>query len=98
MTADVKNFYLNNDLPEPEYIKFLLSNIPQKIIDEYNLLNKVDAQGYVYVKIVKGMYGLKQAGIIAHKELIKHLAPYGMPRFNTPLAFGNMKHRTPSSP
>ena len=23
-----------------------------------------------YIKIVKGMYGLKQAGIIAHKDLI----------------------------
>ena len=58
-------------------MKFLLSNIPQKIIDEYNLLDKVDAQGYIYIKIVKGIYGLKQAEIIAHNELIKNLAPYG---------------------
>ena len=92
MTADVKKIYLNNDLPDPEYMKFLLSNIPQEIIDEYNLLNKVDAQGYVYIKIVKGMYGLKQAGIIAHNELIKHLAPYGYaPVQHTP---GLWKHET----
>ncbi len=58
-------------------MKFLLSNILQEIIDEYNLTEKVDDKGYVYIKIVKGMYGLKQAGIIAHKELIKHLAPHG---------------------
>ena len=42
----------------------------------YNLLNIVENQGYVYAKIVKGMYGLKQAGIIAHRALIHHLAPF----------------------
>ena len=36
-----------------------ISTIPQEIIDEYNLLNIVDNHGFVYVKIVKGMYGLK---------------------------------------
>ena len=44
------------------------------MIDKYKLLNIVDNQGFLYVKIVKGMYGLKQAGIIAHKYLIHHLA------------------------
>ena len=29
------------------------------------------------MKVYKGMYGLKQAGIIANDELIKHLKPYG---------------------
>ena len=61
--ADIKNFYLNNDLQYPEYTKFHIAAIPQEIIDKYNLLNIVYNQGYVYVKIVKGMYGLKQAGI-----------------------------------
>ena len=92
MTADIKDFYLNDDLPEPEYMKFLLSNIPQEIIDEYNLTEKVDDKGYVYIKIVKGMYGLKQAGIIAHKELIKHLVPHDYaPVQHTP---GLWKHDT----
>ena len=53
---DIKNFYLNNALPDPEYMKFHIATIPQEILDEYNLLNIVDNQGYVYVKIVKGMY------------------------------------------
>ena len=76
ITDDVKKFYLNKDLPDLEYIKFLLSNIFQEIIDKYNLMEKVDSQGYVYIKIVKGIYGLKQSGIIVHKELIKYLSPY----------------------
>ena len=53
--ADIKNFYLNNALPDPEYMKFHIANIPQKIIDEYNLMNILDNQGFFYVKIVKGM-------------------------------------------
>ena len=47
--ADIKNFYLNNALPDSEYMKFHIATIPQEIIDEYNLLNIVDNQGYVYV-------------------------------------------------
>ena len=50
---DIKNFYLNNALPDPEYMKFHIATITQEIIDEYNLLNIFDNQGYVYVKIVK---------------------------------------------
>ena len=29
LVADVKNFYLNNDLPEPKYMKLHLHIIPQ---------------------------------------------------------------------
>ena len=48
-------------------MKFHIATIPQEIMVKYNLLNIVYNQGFVYVKIVKGMYGLKQAGIIAHR-------------------------------
>ena len=34
--ADVKTFYLNNDLPELEYMKIHRHIIPQKIIYEYS--------------------------------------------------------------
>ena len=32
---------------------------------------------YIYLQIRKGMYGLKQAGILANQQLQKHLEPYG---------------------
>ena len=90
--ADIKNIYLNNALPDPEYMKFHIVTIPQEIIDEYNLLSIVDNHGFVYVKIVKVMYVLKQAGIIAHKPLIHHLAPLGYhPACHTP---GIWQHET----
>ena len=42
LVADVKNFYLNNDLPEPKNIKLHLHIIPQEIIDKYALNNLVE--------------------------------------------------------
>ena len=31
----------------------------------------------LYIKILKGMYGLKKAGIIAFRILVKNLTPHG---------------------
>ena len=53
LVADVKNFYLNNDFPDPEYMKLHLHIIPQEIIDEYSLRYLVDKEGWVYLKTVK---------------------------------------------
>ena len=73
---DIKDFYLNNSMERHEYIRIPLSAIPQAIIDQYNLL-LIAHNGYVYVEIWKGMYGLPQAGRIANDNLIPHLAQHG---------------------
>ena len=49
--------------------------IPQEIIDKFYLSNK-QCNGYLYVRIEKGMYGPVQALIIAHEALKEHLQPY----------------------
>jgi hypothetical protein len=74
--GDVKNFYLNTPMDRPEYMRIPIKYIPQEIIDEYNA-SKFIKDGYIYVEIVKGMYGLKQAGLIANQLLEKRLAKYG---------------------
>ena len=52
----------------------------------------VDEDGWVYLEIVKGMYGLKQAVIIANKGLTKHLEQFGYhPVRHTPVLW---KHNT----
>jgi hypothetical protein len=38
---------------------------------------KVTTDGYIYTEIQKGMYGLPQAGIIAHELLADRLAKHG---------------------
>ena len=67
LLADIKHFYLNNILPDPEFMRIPLKIIPQEIIDTYNLKALVDNQGWIYMRIGKGMYGLKQAGIIVNQ-------------------------------
>ena len=66
--------------------------IPQEIISEYNLLPLVK-NGFVYILIQKGMYGLPQAGKLANDELIKHLAPFGcQPTTHTPGLWTHQTH------
>ena len=50
---------------------------PPVIIYQYQLNVKVTSDGYVYIHIKKGMYGLKQAAKLARDQLIKTLAPFG---------------------
>ena len=50
--------------------------ILEEIVNKYNL-KPIEHDGWVYIKIVKGMYGLPQAGKIANELLTKRLAIYG---------------------
>ena len=52
-------FYLNDILPDPEFMRIPLKIISQEIIDTYDLTALVDNQGLIYMRIEKGMYGLK---------------------------------------
>ena len=73
-------------------MKLHIHIIPQEIIDKYALHKLVDENGWVYLENLKGMYGLKQAGIIANMELTKHLDKFGYHPFqHTP---GLWKHNT----
>jgi hypothetical protein len=76
MCADVNTFYLNTLLDHPEYMRLTLNIIPQEIIDKKNLLDKAK-NGYIYIHIDKGMYGLPPAGRLANNLLVKRLAPHG---------------------
>ena len=75
-TADIGNMYLETPLDRPEYMRMKIHLIPQAIIDQYDLMPKV-YNGYVYMEIMHGMYGLPQAGILANKLLKKRLEPFG---------------------
>jgi len=75
-TIDIKDFYLNSKLEEYEYMRLPVDLIPQEIIDLYNLKDLV-CDGFIHMEIRGGMYGLPQAGRLAHDGLKQHLAPYG---------------------
>jgi hypothetical protein len=61
-----------------------LSRFPEEIVDKYNL-KALAVNGWVYIEVRKGMYGLKQAGLLVNQLLQKLLAPFGYyPTRHTP--------------
>ena len=87
MTADVKNFYLNTPMEEPEYMKIPFRLIPEEIKVEYKV-SDFEHAGYVYVKINKGMYGLAQAVLLANELLAKGWQNTYSIKHRTPQAYG----------
>ena len=51
LLADIKIFYLNNILPDTEFMRIPLKIIPQEIIETYDLKALVDDQGWIYIRI-----------------------------------------------
>jgi hypothetical protein len=72
-------------------MKIPIALLPDDIIEHYQLQEKV-LDGYVYMEICKGMYGLPQDGILANKLLKEHLARHGY--FKLPHTLGLWKHVT----
>ena len=74
--ANIASMCLETPLDRYEYMCMPIKIIPQEIIDHYNLLPKVK-NGFVYMEIRRGMYGLPQAGVLANKLLKERLIKYG---------------------
>ena len=54
-----------------------LADFPDSIIDQYKLKQKATPEGFVYVAVKKGMYGLPQSGILAQELLETRLNAKG---------------------
>jgi hypothetical protein len=82
MMMYTKNYYLGTHFTRYEHMCMLLSRFPEEIAID----------GWVYIEIRKGMYGLKQAGLLANQLLHNNLAPFGYyPDHHTP---GLWLHKT----
>jgi hypothetical protein len=88
---DLKNYYLGTPMTRYEYMRLAIDTLPAEIVAQYKLRD-IAHNGFVYVEIRRGMYGLPQAGIIANNQLVKRLAPFGYaPVTHTP---GLWRHKT----
>ena len=92
MTCDLKDFFLATPMEKPEFMKIPISSIPQDIIDQYNLNRLRTSSNQIYIKIVKGMYGLKQAAVLAYKNLVRNLSNYDYEPI--PHTVGLWRHKT----
>jgi hypothetical protein len=76
-TGDLKDFFLCSIMKIFQYMRVHRRYIPQEILDAYALDDThFDSKGYAYLEIRKGMYGLKEASILAYNQLKEHLALY----------------------
>ena len=95
MTIDIKNFYLETPMDQLmdqfEYIKIKYDILPPETISKYNL-QQLKCDDYIYIEIQKGMYGLKQAEVLANKHLEELLKKDGYAK--TQYTPGLWKHKT----
>ena len=69
MILEISNFYLTTPLKRKEYVKTKLSNFPKTVIAHYNLCENATPEGFIYVAIKRGMYGIPQSGILSQTLL-----------------------------
>jgi hypothetical protein len=89
-TIDLKDFYRMTPMTRPEYMHMKIKGLPKEFITMYNLADKATSDGYVYIKIQKGMYGLLQAGILAQELLKQRLNKHGYRQ--SPITPGLWRH------
>ena len=86
MTLDIKTFYLNTSLARYKYTRLKMTYLPEDLIEEYKLCNKVTNNCYVYVEVRKGIYGLTHSGIIENQNLEERLHNNGYHQYKyTPI-------------
>jgi hypothetical protein len=86
------NFYLMTPLKRPEYTKIRLSDIPEEVITEYKLHEFATSDGWVYIKVIRGMYGSPQSGSLGHDLLKTRLYQEGYQQ--SKIVPGLWKHKT----
>jgi hypothetical protein len=95
MMMDINNYYLGTPLPIYEYMRLPISILPLDIIEKYEF-GRLAVNGWVYMEIRKGMYGLKQAGLLANQLLQKRLKPLVTTQQDIRPAYGctikNLRH------
>ena len=77
MTIDIKDFFLKSFMNKPEYMRIHKKYFLPDIRKQYNIDNIIGNDDYVYCRIKRGMYGLKQAARLAYDGLVKHLKQFG---------------------
>jgi Reverse transcriptase (RNA-dependent DNA polymerase) len=95
MTLGVKDFYLNTTMKWEDrvYLRFPEKLVPESIKARYKLGERGFIEdGWVYLCVSKGMYGLKQAGRLANEQLTEFLAEHGYKP--CPITSGLWKHKT----
>ena len=58
MALDIKDFYLMTLMEGYKYMRLKLADVPEEVIEKYNLRYRVTKDGYIYLEIRQGICGL----------------------------------------
>ena len=58
-----------------QYMRIHKKIIPQEVLYKYDII--FGDQYFTYVEILRGMYGLKEAGVVAFDQLVQKLKRFG---------------------
>jgi len=78
-------------MEKPEYMRIHAKYFFDDICRQYDIRQKIASDGFVYIKIKKGMYGLRQAAILAYQHVVKNMKPFGY--FPCPSPSGLWRHK-----
>ena len=86
------NSFLETPTSRAEFMRINSKYSPPDIRDQYEIEGLIAADGYVYIKIIKGTYGIKQVAIISYNQLISHMDPHSY--YPVPFTAGLWAHKT----
>ena len=79
-------------MAHPEYMRIHSKIISPDIQELYSIDSLIDENGYLYIKIVGGMYGIKQTDVISYNQLFKYMYKHGY--YPIPFTTGLWAHYT----
>ena len=90
-STDIKDLSTDANRWPRIYIRIHKRYFLQQFIVQYKLKDLINKDGYIFCQINRGMYGLKQAAILAYKQLVKRLQQqeYMFP-FQLQMDYGNV--------
>ena len=68
---------METPISRSDYMRIHSKYFPSDIRDRYYIEGLISADGYVYIKITRVIYGLNQAAIIDYNQLISYMEPHG---------------------
>ena len=75
-TADLKDFFLMAALEEHEFLRIHMHLMSTAFTKQCKLEDIVDKDGHIWTEVHGGMCGFPQAGMLAHKDLVKRLTAH----------------------
>ena len=77
LTMDLKDHFLQTIMKDAEYMRIHKKYVTDEIQQEYDTDKFMCGDGFIYCKIKRGVYGLKQAARLAYDLIKEILTPHG---------------------